>query len=133
MTEKELTWVATVFDCEGCLDRWIKQYVKKSGKTVEYNIPRIQISNSSHKMILRLQELTRMGKIYGPYQPKGKYTYKQRWVWIVRGQNVNKFLEMIWDEWLSDARRETAITLNVAPIRLDKDSEAYIDAWINKT
>lgn len=131
MTDKELTWIATVFDCEGCLDKHIIYHEKKNGQMSEYSYLRIQIGHCSFDLLERFHKLVGMGKIYGPYTKKsGKYSrtmkdgnvrdydytlHKKWWKWEIRNEEVRKFMALIWGEWISDYRRMTAIEIGAVP------------------
>lgn len=123
LTEKEVTWIATLFDCEGCLDEFSK-----------YRYVRIQIVHGSKDVIDRLHALLpAWSNTYRPYYKRsGTYNYtkkdgtvshydyangKPAYKWILsKREYVELFFELIWNEWISDYRRETAIKLGVDPM-----------------
>lgn len=118
LTPQELTWIATLFDCEGCLSSPIT-YVKKNGDVSTYVW--IQIGHRSKDVIDRLDSLLPgWGRTYThEYNYKYKETDDIRevyWWKITNRRGVRQFIELIWGEWLSEYRRETAIRLGVAPM-----------------
>jgi hypothetical protein len=119
MDAKDLTWIATVFDCEGCISSQKSQYRKKNGEVSNYENVVIQIGHCSEDLIIRFHTLVGMGKLYG-HNYNYSYLYKTErkqvyWWKITNRPQILEFIELIWGEWISEYRRETIIKLGVAP------------------
>lgn len=148
MTPEELVWVATVFDCEGCIAVQRKVYEKKNGQIVKKQYVSLVIGHCSLDLVTRFHSLVRMGTVKSYEYKSGTYSYervnggtsrydyrnKKRVYWwrISRRAEVLKFMKLIWDEWISEYRRETARSLDIAPESdLNVDS-AFIEQWLKE-
>ena len=119
LTPEELVWIATVFDCEGCIYLQKQKQRRKDGEIRTYEYVLCCIGHCSLDLITRFHELVGVGTVY-TYGQKYAYLYKTerktvyRWQ-ISKRSEVKEFIALIWGEWLSEYRRETARTLGVAP------------------
>lgn len=131
MTKEELIWIATVFDCEGNITLQKLNYTKKDGTISHYNYPIAQIAHCSLDLITRFHTLVGFGTRYDYVNKSYKYTYTKKsgeisnyqytnrkpvYWWKAWKDDAHKFIALIWDEWISDYRRETAIKLGVDPM-----------------
>ena len=120
MTEKELTWIATVFDCEGSLTA--QKYQGRKIKETLY--PMIQIGNTQREIIERFHNLVGFGKVYYDYEyNKTQYELASRkdplkkrynhWWKATNFDDCQHFIHLIWNEWISPYRRKTAFELGL--------------------
>lgn len=133
MTNEEATWLATVFDCEGCIHvQKYSRYSKRKGEIRNYEYVRLVIGHCSLDLITRVHGLVGMGRVYAHQKKCGTYVYVKKsgdvskyeysnkkpvYFWkINKLTEIQKFIALIWDEWLSEYRRETISQLGVAPM-----------------
>lgn len=81
-------WVAGILEGEGCFHMERRRY------------PRITVQMTDEDVIRKLQMVTGVGKVNGPYNPHGRFTerthWKPAWRWIVsRPEDVNPILNAI--------------------------------------
>ena len=91
-------WALGVFEGEGSIVK----------DTVGYGYL-LSIQMSDKDIIDRFHRIVGIGKIGGPYQPKGKPTYKQTWTWRCGATKIILPLLERWLPYFSVRRSEKAI------------------------
>lgn len=79
----EFWWFVGFFEGEGSilLARWNKdKNLSRGGRWV---YPNFEIGNTERVLLERAQEITGVGKIYGPYEARGPLGKKQQYFWKV--------------------------------------------------
>ena len=150
MTREELVWLTAVFDCEGCISVQKQKYFSRKSyiiRTREY--PVISLGHCSLDLITRFHELVGFGRLYMNVKNKsGKYTYQSvktgetkdysyankkishRWC-LTKQEEIEKFIQLIWNEWLSEHRRSKIIQLGLAPIGGDMAKHPHLLELVN--
>ena len=73
-TEQELYWIAGILEGEGSF-----QFDKRRTTPA----PRVIVDMTDKDVILKLQKITQLGSVAGPYRDKRCETWKQMWRWDV--------------------------------------------------
>lgn len=72
--------------------------------------PQLVIGSTDHDVLVRfnewIQQLGIFGGISGPYQPKGKSTYKPCWTWRANGWVNLEKTYILFEPWIGKRRRD---------------------------
>lgn len=99
MTEVDRAWLAGFYDGEGNAT-FTSNGRKKNGLKV-YTV-RIKIAQKTRGVLDRIQELTGLGKVYGPYTTKGKTYFQYA---VHRRKEMEQFRDVIWP-YLYEVKQE---------------------------
>lgn len=105
LTAEDIAWLAGLFEGEGWLT--IQHPTEK-----KFQIP-TGITMTDEDVIKHVHDLVGVGKLYGPYKPKGSIGKKMRWGWrINKVKDAVEFLSLIEPHLFN--RRSTKIKAALA-------------------
>jgi hypothetical protein len=103
-TEAEIAWAAGFFEGEGYFSSIKRQLLHGAPRQYPY----VGINNTDYAMLLRFQAIVGCGKIKPRNAPYGR---KKQWRWIAsKRAEAEHVRDLLWP-WLSERRREYALTL----------------------
>lgn len=105
MTATELAWCAGFFDGEGYSAFAMRTARYKDGKpSKKYGRLDVMITQNDRRVLDRFQKAVGLGKVKGPYQPRG--TKNPRWYYYATGfPQFSVVMESLWP-YLGEIKRQ---------------------------